>query len=591
MKILVLGNGFDLDHNLPTSYTDFLNFCNYVLEDTPEAFEKLNPIQKGYAENLQTRDFEKNIILPFLENNYLLKYFNTKVVTRGENWIDFEREIKSIVNEFKVIEFEFKRSNEYSYYTPKDYKVHQILQDLGLDFLVERTWNESSIVWNESSIAKVHNVLCDSLNKFSFVLKYYISAFINETPVEGVSPDIIDFDANKVLTFNYSNTYERIYGGVRWNGSIDHVHGVAIGSLYDEPNIILGITTLDENLQNYYVEFEKYFQRIIKKTGNEYKEWLQRGKETNEKIEIMFFGHSLDATDSDIIRELIYCDNSVVKIYYYDEQAYQQIVANLIEIIGKDSLIDFVSRAIPKIEFVKQRKHRVNNTAGMEITRDTRTLYKIHTLSNHNIDELQLKLKRKVEEKDLSYFYSQRKAISLFEALKYQGLEFARQDDFFAICEELNFERKKNGKLEFYDEEEWYDITPWNEVISCNKETSHLIKRINKSNKKRFQEAEPTKPYAKILTLESSEEMRDFLIGLFKEKNPNETYWKQLEELFGLMYKNILFEDALKLIKQETLPLPVRSKFIHFENAYYEHCFNNDSAKQRAEAYQHEENI
>lgn len=32
MKILVLGNGFDLDHNLPTSYMDFLHFCNYVLE-------------------------------------------------------------------------------------------------------------------------------------------------------------------------------------------------------------------------------------------------------------------------------------------------------------------------------------------------------------------------------------------------------------------------------------------------------------------------------------------------------------------------------------------------------------------------------
>ena len=31
MKILVLGNGFDLDHDLPTSYYDFMNFCNKVL--------------------------------------------------------------------------------------------------------------------------------------------------------------------------------------------------------------------------------------------------------------------------------------------------------------------------------------------------------------------------------------------------------------------------------------------------------------------------------------------------------------------------------------------------------------------------------
>ena len=27
MKILLIGNGFDLEHNLPTSYKNFLEFC------------------------------------------------------------------------------------------------------------------------------------------------------------------------------------------------------------------------------------------------------------------------------------------------------------------------------------------------------------------------------------------------------------------------------------------------------------------------------------------------------------------------------------------------------------------------------------
>jgi len=37
MKILVLGNGFDVDHDLPTSYYNFMNFCNKVLSkfDSP----------------------------------------------------------------------------------------------------------------------------------------------------------------------------------------------------------------------------------------------------------------------------------------------------------------------------------------------------------------------------------------------------------------------------------------------------------------------------------------------------------------------------------------------------------------------------
>ena len=30
MNILVIGNGFDLAHNLPTSYKDFLGFITYI---------------------------------------------------------------------------------------------------------------------------------------------------------------------------------------------------------------------------------------------------------------------------------------------------------------------------------------------------------------------------------------------------------------------------------------------------------------------------------------------------------------------------------------------------------------------------------
>ena len=30
MKILLIGNGFDLEHNLPTSYKSFLEFCKRI---------------------------------------------------------------------------------------------------------------------------------------------------------------------------------------------------------------------------------------------------------------------------------------------------------------------------------------------------------------------------------------------------------------------------------------------------------------------------------------------------------------------------------------------------------------------------------
>ena len=31
MNILIIGNGFDLAHGLPTKYTDFLVFCKMIL--------------------------------------------------------------------------------------------------------------------------------------------------------------------------------------------------------------------------------------------------------------------------------------------------------------------------------------------------------------------------------------------------------------------------------------------------------------------------------------------------------------------------------------------------------------------------------
>ena len=97
MKILVLGNGFDLDHGLPTGYMDFLNFCNYVMDmDNPNSqyFEKLKESQKKYVDILNQNEAIKKTFQSFLSLNRFLTYFNNKIDKQGNNWIDFEREIR-----------------------------------------------------------------------------------------------------------------------------------------------------------------------------------------------------------------------------------------------------------------------------------------------------------------------------------------------------------------------------------------------------------------------------------------------------------------------------------------------------------------
>ena len=561
MKILVLGNGFDLDHHLPTGYMDFLHFCNYVLDmDNSESpyKEKLSDRQLEYVKTLQQCQEIRETFLAFLKNNRFLAYFNNRIAKQGQNWIDFEREIKGVVNEFKSIELELKASNQYHYHTDTDHKIYQVIRDLGLNFM---TVDE----WDEITLAAIHRDLCQSLNNFSQALEYYIAIFVNTTPVVGTSPDVVDFDATQVITFNYSNTYERHYGGVRWREPIDHVHGTAIGSLAEEPNIILGITSEDADMHSGYVEFEKYFQRITKRTGNEYKNWLQSFSGNDEQIEVAFFGHSLDSADSDIIKDLILNDKSTVVIYYHNEKAHQQIVANLVDILGKGKLLQLVSGNNPQIRFQKQRRHEDDNTAGVEITRDIRCLYRMHTMSTEQINALLAKIQGKIETSESNYFYSQRKVISLFEVLEQYGISRKPVDHFLAICKALPYEKHNGGKLKIYREEEWYDYLPWNGERPCYDSTVRLINAVNQSNQERFQQDEGTKMYTQVLQLKTSEEVKNFLLEVLSEENSSEIYWRNLSDLVSLLLDNSLFEEAIHLLPDKDMPIPLKAKAKHFK--------------------------
>lgn len=582
MKILVLGNGFDVDHSLPTSYKDFLNFCNYALHmDILKAVpsEKMTEVQCEYAKVLKENKEVRETFLTFIKDNPLLNYFTIEYERQGNDWIDFEREIKNIITEFRLLEYNLSQSSRYSITTDKSHIIHEILEKLGLSNLD----NES---WNDSALAYVHKLLCNALNNFSYALEYYIYVFVNSTPINSISPDIIEFDADRVLTFNYSDTYERVYGGVRWGEIVDHVHGIAVSN-FEEPNIILGITRNGHDLAaNNYVEFEKYFQRITKKTGNEYSKWLTERDAREKGIEIMFFGHSLDASDSDIIEDLIRNDKSKITILYHNQKALQNIVANLTEIIGKDDLIAAVSGHLPKIVFKQQQKRKDNNTAGIEIERDVRNLYKLYLFDDNFIEILLKKIERKITEKDLSYFSNQRKAIDLFEGLRYANVNKYDSKTFFDICKQLEFEKSKKGKLIRYNYDEWYGETAYGLEIKCDAETKVLIDLVNKDNETRIKLLDEKKPYANIQAMQTSTEIKNALIEIFSESNPTKKYWKDLSVLIESMAENKLFEEALKLVNQETLTISAHSKLKHFEYEYEEYCVNLDYARQMAKDYE-----
>ena len=124
MKILVIGNGFDLAHGLPTSYKDFLEFCKraqriytYQSSILVGQYERDNLkewITNDYVKNRLKKAFDSKTfkseevvatsdtvldeMFGYINCNAWITYFGNCPSYVGENWIDFETEISRVIH-------------------------------------------------------------------------------------------------------------------------------------------------------------------------------------------------------------------------------------------------------------------------------------------------------------------------------------------------------------------------------------------------------------------------------------------------------------------------------------------------------------
>lgn len=118
MNILVIGNGFDLEHNLPTKYWDFMmfikNYKNLGYKNKEETkripiFENLNENVKEYLLRSEVfyKDRRSGILIELdtlISNNIWIKYFEDKVEKNKEHgWIDFESEISEVIQSLEYL--------------------------------------------------------------------------------------------------------------------------------------------------------------------------------------------------------------------------------------------------------------------------------------------------------------------------------------------------------------------------------------------------------------------------------------------------------------------------------------------------------
>ena len=391
-KILILGNGFDLAHFLPTKYDHFMhamrNVENYD-KDTPMTFQELytdlisdenyffeNTIKLYKTEEATLPLEEVKELQDDLNKNGWFQYFKSYIDSGIETWIDFENEMETVLDAVCYIISEIEKNIEHLQRLPsvdslilndeifnKDIeRKYPFIKNLLEIFCVtdkQNTYTGMQIVFNKSFVkyhsGKPTDICSSSLLKhleedlinFIEIFSEYI-VFIDKLELKNTlkNPEIFKKDLDAIYSFNYSSTINRLYN----HSNINFIHGKA--GKNSNRKIVLGISDLQNQIlrDNKAYGFVKYYQKLVNNTDYQF---LKSNSpvialENNMKnqsftkyhpIEIYIWGHSLDSSDSDYIREIFSFNQgekpSVRVIVYYYSKPHAQL-SNLIDILDKN---------------------------------------------------------------------------------------------------------------------------------------------------------------------------------------------------------------------------------------------------------------
>ena len=349
-KILIIGNGFDLYHGLPTRYTDFLFFAKNwkVFKDEYDKQDKSGVTSEGETIKVclgQNNNLTEESLLDFashanlyfeehiayldehIQDNAWLAYFMENCIP-GCNWIDFEAEIERALNQ---VELYYCRTLP----SVKDDIPVKYMPELmrKVVYLFSKRAEQSGMGYQNlaSNIFHSYDAAPERLNRNKALLlefmkmeldilikclNYYILDFVSVIDCGVYSEQIKGLGGIYLLNFNYTYTYAAVYGK---RALIEHhpIHGEA-----KEENLVLGIS--DETFPNTldYIYFQKYFQRIQRKTGNYYKKWPVRPAHAtleDSPVQVYIMGHSLNKVDKGVLKDFFEEPNvKQIKIFYHN---------------------------------------------------------------------------------------------------------------------------------------------------------------------------------------------------------------------------------------------------------------------------------
>lgn len=362
-RLVIIGNGFDLAHGLPTSYKDFIDDLWSRIAKYPENYKDLVEIDnqlykfiegkiiKNYSDFLQSIDdykinFQNNrveinwdndgvyrIRFPETSKTYIFRFanyfFETICNISIDNWVDVENEYYKILKDCLT-----KPNNEGITEINKEFLIVKGFLE---EYLIEKV--EEDYVFSKDLVNELLDIFNNDyyegfeLDKFLMelsknglqVVKNGFDEFEKEflspgdIPKKGHMKDTISLDTY-FLSFNYTSTvfeYMKALDMSIYN--LNEIHG----RLEDGKNPI--------NF-GFGDEMDKFYQEIEEKNDNEYlrniksfqylhtpnyKQLLDLIDSDNFQVYIM--GHSCGLSDRTLLNTIFEHNNCCsIKVFYYE---------------------------------------------------------------------------------------------------------------------------------------------------------------------------------------------------------------------------------------------------------------------------------
>lgn len=361
-RILITGNGFDLHHNLPTWYEDFMKIIKFVSDNKETDFDSLYQNAKNYEGiksaftntiSISPQKFDeireitgKNLLYQYFENEYNI-----------DTWIDFESKLEYLLN-CVYNSVKLLRRNIFSTGTLQhnarisikeklDGKVEyasilKVLNVAETDFQSLFIKSNFLIIKDNFNVnideQKILDLIFSQLMEFKKLFHIYLETFV--TPLLDQRNDSmkhVEFYKffSYHFTFNYTATASKIYGE---KTKLFYLHGK---SEEKNENIVFGINELfnkEENADD-YLRFTKYYQKYAYRTDYHFLNDIVYSKSSD--FQFFFWGHSLDKSDGYYVNEIFdYLKGgknlkNLIVVIYHNEESYKRLLRNLFFIRGR----------------------------------------------------------------------------------------------------------------------------------------------------------------------------------------------------------------------------------------------------------------